>query len=171
MARRKKVTRSSKIGDDLRNLLLMASADLQKEIEKVADKAAQVAHISYDRELRATGLQRSEVSGSAAKQSKKSRGKASDAKSIFDTRGEVIRLKDGRLVAKGGSDIDSEYIAGFWDRDDPAVIFGEHTGDNLNDVAATDAKDFAKNAHKTAKAQIDAMFKAVFENTLRKLGR
>ena len=171
--RRKRSTRSTKIGDDLQRMVAGASEEFEKEIAKVANNAAQVAHKSYDRELKATGLQRSNVSGSADLQSSKAKNKASNAKSIFDTLGEVVKRKrkDGStyLVAKGGSDIDSNYIAGFWDRDDPKMLWGRSTGETLNEHDGVDAEKFARNAFRTAKSQIDAMFSSAFEKVFRKL--
>ena len=166
---RKKIKNSAQLGTELQRLIQDASRTMQEEMERLAPKVAEVARVSYDRELRATGLERSDVSGSADKQSMKSKGKASNSKSIFDTRGEVIRLKDGRLVAKGGSDIDSDYIAKFWDKDAPQFVFGEPTGESLNDYSAVDAKDFAAKAFKTANAQIKEMFAAAFERALKKI--
>ena len=174
MARRKKRNRNSvKIGDDLQRLVSSASLEFEKEIAKVADQAAQVAHKSYDRELRATGLQRSSVSGSQELQSKKATGKPSDAMSTFDTLGVVEKRnrKDGSsyLVAKGGSHIDSDYIAKFWDRDDPKMVWGRPTGMSLNEHDAIDAKGFSKNAFKTAKSHIDAIFESAFNKVFNKL--
>ena len=171
--RRKKSQRSAKIGDSLQRLVTGAALEFEKEIAKVAGNAAQVAHKSYDRELKATGLQRSSESGSADLQSSKAKGKASNSKSIFDTLGEVVKRKrkDGStyLVAKGGSHIDSNYIAGFWDRDDPKMVWGRSTGQTLNEHDGIDAEKFARNAFRTAKAQIDAMFNSAFEKVFKKL--
>ena len=166
--RRKKIKHSSEIGDDLQKLLINASDIMQAEMQRIAPQAAQVAAQAYEQELRATGLKRSSETGSKDKQSNKMKGRESFKESIFDVVAEVKQLKDGRIVAKGGS-AGGNWMSKWWNDDAPQNLWGKPTGESLNDYSAVDAKGFINHAHKKAKSTIDSMFQKAFARAFNKL--
>ncbi|MGC6448529.1 MAG: hypothetical protein ACON5J_19025 [Rubripirellula sp.] len=166
--RRKKIKHSSELGDDLQKMLINASDIMQAEMQKIAPQAAQVAAQAYEQELRATGLKRSSETGSKLKQSKKMRGRESFNESIFDVVAEVKQLKDGRMVAKGGS-AGGNWMAKWWNDDVPMNTWGKPAGESLNEYSAVDAEGFIDHAHRKAKSTIDGMFQKAFQRAFGKL--
>ena len=166
--RRKKVRNSTQIDNELERILINSSKVMQDEMARIAPQAAEVARQAYDQELRATGLKRSSETGSKRKQSTKMRSRESFKESIFDVVAEVKQLKDGRIVAKGGS-AGGNWMSKWWNDDAPQNLWGKPTGESLNDYSAVDAKGFINHAHKKAKSTIDSMFQKAFARAFNKL--
>ena len=168
MARRKKIKHSTEIGDDLQRLVMNASAEMQAEMERIAPVAANIAAQAYEQELRATGLKRSSETGTKLKQSNKMKGRESFKETIFDVVPEVKKLKDGRIVAKGGS-AGGSWMSKWWNDDAPKFNWGRSTGSTLNEYSVTDAKGFIDHAHRKAKSTIDGLFEKAFARAINKI--
>ena len=168
MARRKKIKHSSELGDDLQRLVMNASVEMQAEMRRIAPQAAQIAAQAYEQELLSTGLKRSSETGSKDKQSGKMKGRQSFSETIFDVVPEVKQLKDGRIVAKGGS-AGGNWLSKWWNDDAPKVNWGRETGSTLNEYSGVDAKGFINHAHAKAKSTIDGLFAKAFDRAIKRI--
>ena len=166
--RRKKVRNSTQIDNELERILINSSKVMQDEMARIAPQAAEVARQAYDQELRATGLKRSSETGSKRKQSTKMRSRESFKESIFDVVAEVKQLKDGRIVAKGGS-AGGNWMSKWWNDDAPQHTWGEPTGQTLNEYSGVDAKGFIAHAKAKATSTIRGMFESAFARAYKKI--
>ena len=165
MAKRRRKKRHANLSKDVSTVIAGVVKEVREEMEAEMSKVASMSENVYRRELHATGLQPSSITGTKDLQSGKMKSRDSFNQSMFDITSGVDRVGN-KLYARAGSR--DSWVASFFNNDADHIEWGRSSGGLTKEDLGFDAKNFIDKALKVAKSEASAMIQRAFDRGLSK---